>query len=93
MEASRCFQEPTKDSAPSDCRVAASFVRSTPAFLNAARTDSASPPLRGSTPVTAPWSPKASRVSSGMVLTVLGEASALMYSVSGAAGSFTPVLA
>ena len=37
------------------------------------------PPPGESTPSSVPWSANFSRVSSGMVLTVLGEASALMY--------------
>ena len=51
---------------------------------------SQSPPSAGSTAPISPWSASAFSVLSGMVFTVFGAASALMYSTSEALGSLVP---
>src|SRR5207245_1301780 len=72
----RSCHESSKDLAPSVCRSAPSFATSIPTLPNSASTCSQSAPSREMTPLTRPCSPNASKVSSGMVLTVLGAASA-----------------
>ena len=74
MRSIRSFQEATNDAAPSLWSCAASAVTSIPASANRparprSRRRRAPSGRRGS-----PWSSKASRVPSGMVLTVLGAA-------------------
>ena len=59
---------------PSSWRRAASASTSIPALSNWASTSSASPPSAGTGSPTSPWSAKACRVGSGIVLTVNGEA-------------------
>ena len=66
---------------------------STPARLNSSSTASASPPSIGIVAPTLPRSANARSVLSGIVSIVSGAANASTYSVSGAAGSFVPVLA
>src|SRR5665213_1053448 len=89
----RSFHDLSNDSVPSRCSCAASAASTMPARANSAITESASPPSTGITPFTRPWSAKLARVLSGIVLIVSGAASASMYIVSGAFGSFVPVLA
>ena len=73
---SRLFQEAEKDSVPSRCRRSASASGSMPALRHAAMVASAL--LASSVRLcrTFPWSAKANSVFSGMVLMVLGAASA-----------------
>jgi hypothetical protein len=67
-----------KASLPSSWRRAASAATSIPASTNSASTCSALPPSAGKRSVTWPWSAKACRVGSGIVLTVKGAAKASM---------------
>src|SRR5215468_5807217 len=77
MQAIRSFQDLTNDLSPSSWSRAASASMSMPALAKAAKTISQSPSFTASVALTSPWSPKALRVPSGMVLTVKGAASAL----------------
>jgi hypothetical protein len=77
MQAIRSFHDLTKDLAPSSRSRAASASISIPALMKLARTVSQSPPSGASVAPTSPWSPKALRVPSGIVLTVKDAARAL----------------
>src|SRR4029079_17899066 len=93
IQSSNSFQDLSNACAPSRWSFAASAASSTPTAANSAITCSASPPSLGSTPLTRPWSAKASSVLSGMVLIVLGAPAAATWSVSDASASLVPVLA
>src|SRR3546814_20555711 len=86
------FQDLTKDSAPSRCSCAASASISTPAAAIFSSVAAQSPPSLAIPPRTLPWSAKARRVCSGLVLIVSGAASAPQQNVSGALGSLVPEL-
>ena len=72
IEPSISFQSFTNDPAASRWRSVASLSQSIPAFVNFAIITSASPPSASMGSPTEPWSAKASRVLSGIVLTVKG---------------------
>src|SRR5215471_5793721 len=88
----KALQDLTKDLAPSSWSWCASLSMSTPALANFARTSSLSPPSAGR--IDPSWSCLDSAISvfSGMVFTVNGAASDLMYKMSDAEGSLVPVL-
>src|SRR3546814_19982817 len=69
------FQDLTKDSAPSRCSCAASASISTPAAAIFSSVAAQSPQSLAIAPRTLPWSAKARRVFSGIVLIVSGAAS------------------
>ena len=93
MSASRSFQLWTKAFAPCSWSVAAVAARSIPAARASASAARCGPPSGGSTAVTRPEAWNAWSVASGIVLTVIGDASPSTYSDGGSFGSFVPVLA
>src|ERR1700736_2312774 len=93
MRSMSSLQDLTNDSAPSNCKRAASASMSTPAFAKRASTCSASPPSLAITDLRVPLAANASNVFSGMVSMVSGAARASTYKPAGAFGSLVPVLA
>src|SRR4029077_7463763 len=89
----RSFQELTNDLAPSSWSFAPKSSMSIPAAATSSSTASQSPPSADMISLRSPWSARAFKVPSGIVFTVKGAASALIYSTSDAWGPLVPVLA